>query len=294
MKLLVGALCIANVAMSSLAPFLHTFVSIPAIRETFTSESTAKWLADEIHGKDLQSIKSEIAASREKLRLLEDNLTTPESERETAFLRNKIDFLGKNAMLLYCQGICEYIKAVRSDYHPRPLDAPPFLTYSAGQSSSEDDASSNSDSDSGSDRTQSEVWTELLSTLSHAEPFEQLVAVVASGMHVVDREDMSGHDLNDYTIFGYIQNSNLYIPTGSAYTLIPENETETRQVDTFDAAMDGAPIADATILIANTVHDTLYTHSSMYTNEKKKIATLRVLQKVREVFQKQLLQENVV
>lgn len=270
MKLPVSALCLASVAMAALAPILHTFVSIPAIRDTFVSENTASWLAENISGKDLPTIKSEIDSIRARKNLLEDNYLTPESRREIGFYKDEIARLRKNAMLLYCQVICEYVKAVRSDYHPRPLDAGTFSALL-----SEDHAPA----DNPATARPSAVLAELLSILSAAEPFEQLVAVVAAGLRIVDREDSA--PMGGYEIFGHIRNSDLYICSGQIYMQVPENETQMVHVDTLDMES-----IDATILIAHSVHDTLYTHSSLYTNEKKKMALLAMLRTVSTAIQK--------
>jgi hypothetical protein len=251
--------------MCSMAPFIHALVSLPAVRETFRDKATINWLRDNIKIPDIEIVETLLHTVSRKIEFIKKKVPTSDIEATGVALRlealgTKITSLKKNAHLLYCLGMCEYVRSIKNEHDPdfsylkiNSITKPKTTTL-----------------------LPSEIYVNLIQILSSAEPFEKLVAATANLDLVVVDADYYLQFTDDFTlygVFGYTHGPDLYLALNNdKYMFVPESERDSREVEDFNPKWSAS-----VILIKDELRAMLSEHSSLYTNEKKKLAFLRAL-----------------
>jgi hypothetical protein len=286
MKIILLVLLLVQLCACSIAPFIHLLMSFPAVRETFRAKSTVHWLRANIRITDIEIVESLMATINRKADFIRRTISRDLVEADGYMLRlqslmAKLEKLQYNANLLYCLGICEYAKSIKSDYDP---DFSYLKTSnSKGDTFSKERLGSEKDEDPpcGYETTSpSERYEHLIRILSSAEPFEKIAEACDSfDIIVVDAEYyvQSTQDFDMYTVFGMTKKSDAYVSLeANKHILIPENEKASREVEDLDVST-----VDSYFLVKPGKCTSFYEPTPLYTNEKKVVGFLRALSRVR-------------
>ena len=292
MKIIAGVLLFIHLSAASMAPFIHILMSFPAVRETFKSQKTVNWIHSNIRITDIEIINSMMASIMRKTEFIRRRISKDIIEEDGLMLRlqslvAKLESLQHNANLLYCLGICEYVRSVKSDYDPDFSYLKKIINneyYDSGSLNSVGGIQS-------LHTTPTEMYDRLIKMLGSAEPFEKIVEAHENfDILVVDADYYTefSHNFDTYTVFGHSKDSDAYISLASTvsecetevptnkYILIPENEKESREVEDLDVSTVGSYI-----LVKRDKCSRFYEPISLFTNERKVTGFLRALSRVR-------------
>lgn len=270
----VWLLCFLAHAQCSVAPIIHALAALPAVRETFRSRATISWLRANTRLTDVGTVDALMNTVRRKIRSIEKRISTDGmsdglgARLET--LVTKLESLQRNANLLYCLGMCEYVRSATSDYEPD------FTYLEMPMKSAEQKQPPAVSAQSSGALGAPARLARLVRVLASAEPFAKLVDAHAAGDIVVVETPyyvQRAEDFREYAVFGHTKDADLYLfLDNSRHVLVPENEKETREIGDFDPRA-----SDSYILLRDTAQEMFFAPKSMYTSEKKKLAFLRTL-----------------